>query len=202
MANSDNDWTVDVCNTVNHWINICTKLSVAYDRQSDTIRLRIRRLNKLSLLIGLSSLIGSVIQMTASESLAYKIVVLVSTTISGAIASYMTIEDLAASLELYTAYNERLKIFLGEMATQVSVPPYSRVNGNKFITSNMERFQKLLTEKPNIIGEDVYYDNVDFQRTLHRQLPDFSLVWNRQEAWPAETGEPQNVRVTIQDTAF
>lgn len=211
----DNGWTPEIVNTVNHWISNCTRLSIAYDNQSDAIRLRIRRLNKVSLLVSLSSLISSVIQMTDGNAMAYKVIILISTTLTGTILSYMTIEDLPASLELYTSYNERLKIFLGELATQVSVPPSSRINGKDFIENNMARFQKLLIEKPNIVGQDIYYDDTKLERTLHRQLPDFSRV----TAWPEPPTEPIDeapvntsdavpvmnpdaVRIYIRDTAF
>lgn len=180
----DNGWTPEVVSTVNHWISNCTRLSIAYDNQSDTIRLRIRRLNKISLLVSLSSLISSVIQLSNGNAMANKVIILVSTALSGLIVSYMTIEDLPASLELYTSYNERLKIFLGELATQVSVPPSARVNGQDFITNNMGRFQKLLIEKPNIIGQDIYYDDLKLERTLHRKLPDFRCT-----AWPSSSDE-------------
>ena len=172
-----NEWTVDVKRSVSRWSKVLTRLSDIYDSKADHMRVNIKRFNTMLLIIGLASVVTGLLQLNES-SMEYRILLIVSTSLSELITGYMTIANYDRKLEIYSRYNEKLKVFLGEISTQLSLPEQFRVKGNEFLQKNTERYQKLLIEKPNILGKDMNYTDLEADQgtVLHRQLPDIAIL--------------------------
>lgn len=172
-----NEWTVDVKRSVSRWSKVLTRLSDIYDSKADHMRVNIKRFNTMLLIIGLASVVTGLLQLNES-SMEYRILLIVSTSLSELITGYMTIANYDRKLEIYSRYNEKLKMFLGEISTQLSLPEQFRVKGNEFLQKNTERYQKLLIEKPNILGKDMNYTDLESDQgtVLHRQLPDTAIL--------------------------
>jgi hypothetical protein len=174
MTIQDNGWDDAIVQTVKHWQSVCVRLSDVYDQKADTYRLRIRRLSKIMLIVNLVTMISGILDLS-DDTLAYKIIIITTAALTEIVSGYMTIEDLSGSLEIHSRYNERLKQFLGVMASELSVPKQFRTAGDIFLGKYKDQYQTLLIEKPNVIGADMHYSNIEKERAtvLHRQLPDF-----------------------------
>lgn len=167
------EWTEQITNTVHRWSKILTRLSIVYDEKADQMKSRIRVGNTIMLIIGLISLVVGLLQLSES-SLEYRILIVVSTALTELVTGFMTISQYDTQLEIYSRYNEKLKVLLGIIATQLSLPEKFRTPGDVFIKQNMEQYQKILMEKPNVPGRDMNYSDIenDNGSTLHRQLPE------------------------------
>jgi hypothetical protein len=176
MSNA-NGWTISVKKSIARWSTVLTRLSDVYDTKADQMRVSIKRFNTILLIVGLASVVTGLLQLNES-SMEYRILLIISTSLSELITGYMTIASYDQKLEVYSRYNEKLKMFLGEISTQTSLPEDFRTPGIDFLKNNTERYQKLLIEKPNILGKDMKYTDLETDRgtVLHRQLPDLSLT--------------------------
>lgn len=168
-----NGWSADITSTTTRWSDTLTRLSIVYDTKADSMRYRIRVCNTLLLVIGLVGLVVSLLQLSET-SLEYRICIVISTALAELVSGFSTISRYDQDLETYSRYNEKLKAMLGAIATQLSLPPSLRLSGDEFVKQNMEQYQKILMEKPNIPGRDMQYTDLEQDRglMLHRQLPE------------------------------
>jgi len=185
-----NGWTAEIIDTVAHWQHVCTKLSLVYDQYADYYRRIMARCQVIQLIISLAGLVSSTLDLSES-SLEYRIILLVTTVLTGLVTGLITIKGYTALLEKYSTYNERLVHFLGLTAAETSVPIAMRANGIEFVQKNKDHYQKLLLDKPNILGKDLQLIDLTASTSdaaiaaaaigtpvppnslLHRRLPDF-----------------------------
>ena len=170
-------WSEDIIKTVSRWSTVLTRLSEIYDKKADQNRIAIRRFKTIILFIGLISMVVGLLQINES-SLEYRIMLIITTSLSELVTGYMTIANYDSKLEKFSTYNEKIKIFIGEISTQMSLPYTHRINGNSFIKDNAERYQKILIEKPNLLGKDMNYSDLEKDNNiqLHLQKPDIHIV--------------------------
>lgn len=173
QALGSNDWNDQITQTVQKWSGTLTRLSLVYDEKADQMRRRIRLFSTLLLIIGLAGLVLGLLQLSES-SIEYRILIVVTTALTELFTGFMTLSHYDTHLETYSRYNEKLKGMLGIIATQLSLPSKLKTPGDMFIKQNMEHYQKLLMEKPNLPGRDMHYSDLEMDKgmNLHRQLPD------------------------------
>ena len=170
-----NGWTEEITQTAIRWRTVGDKLMLSYDDKADSLRTRINVVKKILLVIGAVSTIMSILNIS-TDAISYKIILIVTTVLAECTTGYMTIETLTEDFEIYTRYNEKLRLFLGNIASEISIPVQHRMEGVMFIDKYKNKFQELLTEKPNIRGKDLLYTDLDRKLhldNLHRNVPNF-----------------------------